>query len=181
MLAAVRGITSSAPGVVDVRWRIADPSHAAFASALPESAVADPACFVARDSCGLALVDRKWVHAEAVELGQEEAWRLGKVTAFGRDPRVTGLEKDKRGVPFITEDLALTRLDNTKIEHFPFSGPRVVVEFLQSLRAQGQTLLSQAAAREHFFLSEVLRWQVQFDQLDVSMLASTELMFRRLV
>ena len=71
----------------------------------------------------------------------------------------------------------------------------MVVEFLQSLRAQGQSLTTHhhewarksgvnvngAAAREHFFLSEVLRWEVQFDQLDVSMLASTELLFRRLV
>ena len=71
----------------------------------------------------------------------------------------------------------------------------MVVEFLQSLRARGQTLVSHhhewarksgvnvngAAAREHFLLSEVLRWQVQFDQLGVSMLASAELCFRRLV
>ena len=78
---------------------------------------------------------------------------------------------------------------------FPFAGPRAVVEFLQSLRAQGQSLttrhrewvrkpgvnVSGATAREHFSLSEVLRWQVLFDHLDVSMLASAELLFRRLV
>ncbi|CAK0836811.1 unnamed protein product, partial [Prorocentrum cordatum] len=195
MLAAVHGITAVATTAPDTVWRVADPAHEAFASAVPEAAVADPACFVARESSGLALVDRRWVHAEAVEVGREEAWRLEKVTAFGRDPRVTGLQRDRRGVPLIPEDDALTRFENAKIEHFPFSGPRVAVEFPQSLRAQGQSLTTHrhewarksgvnvngAAAREHFLLSEVLRWQVQFDQLGVSMLASTELLFRRLV
>ncbi|CAK0814522.1 unnamed protein product, partial [Prorocentrum cordatum] len=194
-LAAVRGITSIGSAAPDTVRRIADPAHAAFASAVPEAAIADHACFVARGPSGLAMVDGHWVHAEAVEVGHEETWRLDKVTAFGRDPRVTGLVRDRRGAPYISEEGALTRFENTKIEHFPFAGPRAAVELLQSLRAQGQSLASHrhewsrksgvnvngAAAREHFFLSEVLRWEVQFDQLDVSMLASTELLFLRLV
>ena len=42
--------------------------------------------------------------------------------------------------PYVSEEAALIQFENGKIEHFPFSGPRVVVEFLQSLRAQGQSL-----------------------------------------
>ncbi|CAK0857835.1 unnamed protein product [Prorocentrum cordatum] len=42
--------------------------------------------------------------------------------------------------PYIKEELALTRFENAKIEHFPLSVPRVVVEFLWSFRAQGQIL-----------------------------------------
>ena len=38
-----------------------------------------------------------------------------------------------------------------------------------------------AAALEQSLLSEVLRWQVRFDRLDVSMPASAELCVRRLV
>ncbi|CAK0851640.1 unnamed protein product, partial [Prorocentrum cordatum] len=197
MLAAVHGIAPIGSTAPDTVWRIADPARAAFASAAPEAAIADPACFVARGPSSLAMVDGDghWVHAEAVGVDREESWRLDKVSAFGRDLRATGLVRDRRGVPFISREGALTRFENTRIEHFPFAGPRVAAEFLQSLRAQGQSLTSHrrewsrqsgvnvngAAARQHFFLSEVIRWEVQFDQLDVSMLASTELRIRRLV
>ena len=58
MLAAVRGIGAAGPTLADAVWRIADPSLASFASAVPEAAVADPNCFVAREKSALALVDR---------------------------------------------------------------------------------------------------------------------------
>ena len=91
--------------------------------------------------------------------------------------------------------MALTRPENVKIERLPFVGPCAVVGSMLSLRAPGQSLtlrhhewagksrvnVNGAAPREHFFLSEVLCWQVQFDRLDALMLASTEPMYRRLV
>eukprot|EP00959_Pyramimonas_sp_CCMP1952_P271178 5669397-Pyramimonas_sp.AAC.1 len=56
---------------------------------------------------------------------KEDSLRLAQVTAFGREPRATGSEKDRRGVSCISEELALARFQNARIEHFLFSGPRV--------------------------------------------------------
>ena len=71
----------------------------------------------------------------------------------------------------------------------------MVIEYLEALRGQGQTLVSHhhewlrkggvnqagAACWEHLLLSEVGRWAIQFDQLDPSSSAAFELVFRRIV
>ncbi|CAK0792469.1 unnamed protein product, partial [Prorocentrum cordatum] len=193
MPAAAHGNTAAGVSAPDTVWLDADPTHEALASAEPEAAVADPACAVAHEAGALVLVDHHRVHAEAEEAGREEVWRLDRVTAFGRAPRVTGLRRARHGGPYSSEADTLALYGTGKSEHFPLSGPPVAAEFLQSLRAQGQSPASYhhewaglsrvnvhgAPAREHFFLSEMLRWQVQFNPTGVSMLASAGLVLRR--
>jgi hypothetical protein len=195
MLAALRGLTAPVAGSKDTQWVVADPVHSSFGVVLPETAIADVNAFVARDQMGLVLIDGQWVHAELIEVGDEEKWRVRKLTSHARDHRTTGFVLDPRGVPFVSETDAISAFRNGPLTHFPLKGPRVVTEFFESLRAQGQSLTSHhhewsrksgvnttgAACREHFLVSEMLRWAIQYDQLDVSMLASTEMGVRRLV
>ena len=85
LLAAARGISCAGPILANAVRRLAGPLHAASSSAVPDAAAAGPNCLVARELSVLALVDRVWVHAEAVEAGAEESWRLQDVTTFCRE------------------------------------------------------------------------------------------------
>ena len=90
---------------------------------------------------------------------------------------------------------AIALLQVIIIAYWPIVGPRTVKEFLLALRSFGYSGLVEyhhdwvrnsgvseksAVCREHRFLLEVLKALLEVDQLDVSSLAGTELLLRRI-
>lgn len=118
-------------------WRVADPSHPSFAEAVPEGALNDESSFVTRGRCGLVRIDEEWTFAEFVANQREGDWKLEKGALARQDFRVLALSKDKQGRRFIGPDEALTLYRDEPQKEWPFSGPRVVGEYLRSLRDGG--------------------------------------------
>ncbi|CAK0836197.1 unnamed protein product, partial [Prorocentrum cordatum] len=179
MPAAVHGITAAGVSTPSSVWRVVDPAHEAVASAEPVAAVADPACVAAREASAVALVYHHRVHAEAEGARREEGRRLDGVTAFGRAPRATGLGRARYGVLYFSEADTLAPYGAGKIERFPLSGPLVAAEFLQSLRAQGQSLTSHHHERNRKSRVNVHSASAR-ERPFLSMLASTRLALRRM-
>lgn len=175
--------------------RVADVASPSFGEVLPEGAVSDQATFVSLGRAGLVLLDETWRLAEFVPTSKEVQWRLEKGALSGQDFRVIALKRDGQGRRFISSDDSFGRYRDEDQKEWPFKGPRVVMEFMRSLRDGGLNLKMHhqewlqksgvhaggAVARQHHTICTALRFMQSFDQYDLSMAASAEYLVRALV
>jgi hypothetical protein len=195
-LASLLGFKQAA-GTSPGKWVVSDTAHPAFGEAVPAEVCGVDDEFVSRGSTALVRIDNTWVTAELVSEDNKEfeEWKTKKASGPGRDIRLVETKFDGRGCRHLPENEALNLYKNTVIQHWPMRGPRVVTEFLESLRSAGLALISHhlewvrrsdvgpgsAVVREHFHVTESLRWYGQFDQVDLSNCAGAEMQVRRLV
>ena len=194
-MADVLGFATPAVSSPDGVWVFADPGRRNFDQEVPLETVGSQARFIEKNAVGLALVGEEWCAVERVAMADRDQWRQLKQAGPGRDLRVAGHWKDGAGFRYVSIRDALGSYRQTVFNDWPHLGPRAIVEFLQSLERQGRDLTAyheawlrssgshakSAAAREHAMLTELLRLQVSYDQLDVSNCASSEQLVRYLL
>lgn len=193
-LARVLGFVRQVEPEDDGHWRVADVASASFGEVVPEGAISDQATFVSRGRSGLVLLDDSWCLAEFVPTAREAQWRL-RGALSGQDFRVIALSRDGQGRRFISAGDTLGRYLDEGQKEWPFKGPRVVMEFMRSLRDGGLKLKMHhqewfqksgvhgggAVARQHHTICTALRFMQSFDQYDLSMGAYAEYKVRALV
>ena len=197
-LATVLGAPPAAVAVAGRTWRISDTSHKLFGKPVPEAALGNEDVFITRGSRALVEIDGEWTTAgqEEDQDKGEEGFRRRLTTGPGRDPRILSDHRDADGRRFLAFALVLSLVREAVYDFWPIQGPRAVKEYLNSIRQLGAGGFLEyhadwvktsgvgeksAAAREHRFLLDLLRLLVQWDQLDPTSLASSELIVRRLV
>jgi len=199
-LAAVLGATPAGAAAAGgpVSWRISDQTSTLFGEEVPAAALSNPDAFVARDECGMVLVDEVWLHAKKAHDTDTDADAFRRRLRAGpaRDHRVLADYRENDGRPYLQFALILSLVKELVFPHWPIQGPRSVKDYILAIRALGAGGFLEfhadwvktsgvgeksAAAREHKFLLDLLRLMVQFDQLDPTCLASAELLVRRVV
>ena len=192
--AAAAGAPAAAGAEV---WRISDTSHKEFGEEVPPAVLQDEKNLVRRGGTAMVCIDNSWTTAskESESSSGPDPFRRRYQTGHGRDPRLLGHFADADGRRHIGMAEAIALLQVIIIAYWPIDGPRTVKEFLLALRSSGYFGLVEyhhdwvrnsgvseksAVCREHRFLLEVLKALLEFDQLDVSSLAGTELLLRRI-
>ncbi|CAK0806818.1 unnamed protein product, partial [Prorocentrum cordatum] len=179
---------------VDVpRWIVSDPASDHFGEEVSLELITSAERFISRDAVALVMLSEAegWVSAENVQLSDEPDWKAEKRAGPGRDRRVL----PQTGVSAQTVSLAqlVALLKSVDVDDWPFEGPKALVEFLAAVVSSGHSLSSywgfwvaqsgvaraSAVAQELKNIVEVLHRALVFDALDVSNLASFELLSRR--
>ena len=199
-LAEVLGVQPAAGGAVAaagaVVWRVCDSASEHFGEELPAACVGNDQVFVERGDRALAEVDGEWLSAakEAADEPGLDAFTKRFHAGPGRDPRVLSRTLDSQGRRLLPLEKAFPLFLEHGWKHWPVSGPRTVREFLIRIRSAGFVGFlayhsdwakasgvgeRSAVCREHKLLLELLRIMVETDQVDITSLAGTELMLRR--
>lgn len=174
------------------KWLLSDGADDCFGEEVLGGAQLDPDTFVARGTVGIVKVGERWLSCEYVADGAVQRWRQDEAMRASRDERIIGHIADERGRRFVDERVAMDKFMNERMYDFPLRGPRVTLGFLETLLS-GRSLLMHhqnwvlnsgvnangGASRDHLTITETLRWAVQYDQVDVTMLASTVVLCRK--
>ncbi|CAK0814760.1 unnamed protein product, partial [Prorocentrum cordatum] len=181
------------PGVDVPRRIVSDPASDHFGEEVSLELITSAERFISRDAVALAMLPdaEGWVTAENAQLSDEPDWKAEKRAGPGRGRRVL----PQTGAPAQTVSLAqlAALLKSVGVEDWPFEGPRALVEFLAAVVSSGHSLSlywgfwvaqsgvsrGSAVAQELKNIVEVLHHALVFDALDVSNLASFELLSRR--
>lgn len=121
------------------KWLIPDGADDSFGEEVPGGAQPDPDTFVARGTVGIVKVVDRWLSCEYVEDGAVQRWRQDKATLASRDKRISGRIADECGRRFVGERVAMEKFVHERMYDFLLSGPRVTLEFLESLRSAGRS------------------------------------------
>ena len=182
------------PGARVARWIISDPAVEGFGVEIEAGLSSNQDRFVARDAAGLALVDDDtgWVAVENVQAEDQASWLAEKHRGPGRDPRVLPIPAPERGKR-VALGAVLAALKPVDDPRWPFRGPKALAEFLGAVDSSGMSLTAywgywveqsgvarlSGCSLELKVILEVLHHALVFDRLDVTNLASFELMARR--
>ena len=196
-LAQILGFDASGSAADVEHWFIADPISEQYGEEIPAATVnGGPDYMIKKGYCGLVLVDESWFHCIKVvgDTGFDSYLAAIRVSK-ARDPRLVGDDRDDDGKRFLTLESCARRMRQDTFAGWPLSGERAAKEAVDALRSAGRSSWDDhhtvwstrsgisgksATAREHRFLCGVLRLAMSFDQVDISNLASTELIVRRL-
>ena len=177
-------------------WRVSDARHPAFGAEVPVETVATEATFISKGDVALVLLDGSWTTcalSKELETGESFGARLRE--GAGRDPRLLATRRQFDGRRFYPFPDLVGAVTESKVDHWPISGPRSVAEFLAGVRQAGfESLVAYHAfwlrssgvsdkagvAREHKLLCEVVRLAGEFDQVNIAGLSSMELLARRI-
>ena len=181
------------PGVEVPRWIVADPACDQFGEELSLELITSADRFISRDAVALVMLSdaEGWAAAENVQLSDEPDWKAEKRAGPGRDRRVLPQTGSAASTVSLAQLVAL--LKSVDVEDWPFEGPKALVEFLAAVVSSGHSLSSywgfwvaqsgvsrgSAVSQELKNIVEVLHHALVFDALDVSNLASFELLSRR--
>ncbi|CAK0906705.1 unnamed protein product, partial [Prorocentrum cordatum] len=175
------------------RWIVSDPASDRFGEEGGLELITSAERFIGRDAVVLVMLSdaEGGVAAENVQLSDEADWKAEKRAGPGRDRR--GLPQT--GVSARTVSLAqlVALLKSVDVEDWPFELPKALVGFLAAVVSSGHSLASywgfwvaqsgvsraSAVAQELKNIEEVLHHALVFDALEVSTLASFELLSRR--
>ena len=189
-------VVAAAPVAGQEVWRVSDTSHASFGEEVPPAALANPDAFKPQGEVATVLLDGQWTTAAKESAGSPGlvAFKARFHSGAGRDRRLLCDTRDSDGRRHITLVACIPLLCELVMSFWPVDGPRSVREFLVALRTAGYSGLMEyhhdwvrnsgigeksSVCREHKFLLELLRVEMEFDQLDVSSLGSSELLVRR--
>ncbi|CAK0862369.1 unnamed protein product, partial [Prorocentrum cordatum] len=181
------------PGVDVPRWIVADPASDHFGEEVSLELITSAERFISRDAVALAMLSdaEGWVAAENAQLSDEPDWKAEKRAGPGRDRRVLPQTGASAHAVSLAQLVAI--LKSVDVGDWPFEGPKALVEFMAAVVSSGQSLSSRlgfwvaqsgvsrgsAVAQELKNIVEVLHHALVFDALDVSNLASFELLSRR--
>ena len=181
------------PGVEVPRWIVADPACDQFGEELSLELITSADRFISRDAVALVMLSdaEGWAAALNVQLSDEPDWKAEKRAGPGRDRRVLPQTGSAASTVSLAQLVAL--LKSVDVEDWPFEGPKALVEFLAAVVSSGHSLSSywgfwvaqsgvsrgSAVSQELKNIVEVLHHALVFDALDVSNLASFELLSRR--
>ena len=179
------------PGV----WRVNDTSSELFGKPVPDECLMDEDSVVMRGATGLVQIDEVWRTMEKVKEESLDKWRAEKGHGPGHDNRVIGWHVNSRGKRHIREEEASELWLNRPVADSPLRGPPVAQDFFDALKVAGITLIGHhtewrtrsgvgekaAVTKEHFYLTEALRYDATLDQLDMTQLVGAEFRVRRLL
>ena len=184
-------------GAPHLSWRVADTSVPDFGAEVSDDVVESAATGVTRGAIGLARVGEpaRWVFVERVPIAELLAWEQDKQSGAGRDRRL-GAPQGPLGVVGLQEAIAGFRpRDLKEVVDWPHQGPRAVSEFLRSVLTLGLTMFTyhdhwvrqsgvhgeSSVSWEHKMLCAALAMAIGYDRLDVTNVASFELVARRIL
>ena len=175
-------------------WVIAEARSARFGEVVDAALMDDDAHGTSFDSKGVAVLDGEEFFVQKIAASSLATFKKETKAEVG-DVRTLGDHTDDAGqrVLHLTEAVALMR--DTEQKGFPLAGIRSVKEFLDSVGAGPGNMTSYQAEWErlsgvgegsavnhvHRNLCEVLRLMHSWDQVDLSMMASAELIVRWLI
>ena len=178
-------------GVEAMQWYVADPSSSKFGKPIPIERVED---VVTLGDHGLVQWEGDTLYLRELASADVESFVEERKEATG-DLRTLGDHRDPQGKRHLSFKDGISLMRETKLDDWPFKGPRSVLEYLKAILAGPGELIgyhnmwlrssgvawNSAAAHEHHHLCEVLRLAISVDQLDVTNLTCCESVTRRLI
>ena len=172
-------------------WVVSDPSSSRFGQVLPVELHDD---IVNLGSHGVVEWEQQVEYVRELALDEIEKFKSDRQGTTG-DLRVIGDHRDSQGHRHIGFKEAMTLFKQTDFQDWPFTGPRAVKEYLNSILAgpgdiptyhlswvrSSGVASGSAIVHEHRSLCEVLRLGISKDQLDITNLSSFENAVRRLI
>ncbi|CAK0907658.1 unnamed protein product [Prorocentrum cordatum] len=188
--AAILGDDDQDMEIENNAWVIVETDPLRFAQVLSDTEVQQATL---GQSKGVALVNGMEVFVERIQTNQLEAWKASRKSGT-EDLRVLGYHRDASGRRHLALSEAVSLMRETTFDDWIMPGPRVVKEWLTSIRNGPGDLTSyhgqwvrlsgisefSAVAHIHYVLCEAVRPAIQTDQLDVTNLLSFVLTMRRI-